>query len=376
MWRTLTISRFLMLLGLGIALPVSGWAVSEKAGMKKDDGAGMPRSATFDVRHELKVMVPDGAKRVRVWFALPQDDPTQSVSDFRVEAPYPYRVERDSEGNKVLYLEAANPREKEFTVLETFKVTRSELRGDVDADKAKPLTDADRARFQRYLQANKYVVIDDDIRLLADQIVGDERNPVLQARKLYDWVLHNVDYWVKDPKTKKASPVGSTSYCLIFRTGNCTDFESLWTSLARAKGIPARIVYGSFFKPDLDAKDVDQSYHCWAEFYVPGLGWVSHDVAVADLYVGDFQTNADNELLVRRTTGDGTYGADPARVDYYFGNLDERRMTWSVGRDLNLSPKQDGEPVNALAKAYVEIDGKVHPEVKGWVRKLTFRERT
>jgi transglutaminase-like putative cysteine protease len=332
--------------------------------------------ATFEVRNELKVMVPDGAKRVRVWFALPQDDPTQSISDFRVEAPYPYRVERDSEGNKVLYLEAANPKEKEFTVLETFNVTRSELRGEIDAGKAKPLTDADRARFQRYLQANKYVVIDDDIRLLADRIVGDETNPVVQARKLYDWVLHNVDYWVKDPKTKKASPVGSTSYCLIFRTGNCTDFESLWTSLARAKGIPARIVYGSFFKPDLDAKDVDQSYHCWAEFYVPGLGWVSHDVAVADLYVGDFQTNADNELLVRRTTGDGTYGADPARVDYYFGNLDERRMTWSVGRDLILSPRQDGEPVNALAKAYVEIDGQVHPEVEGWVRKLTFRERT
>jgi hypothetical protein len=73
----------------------------------------------------------------------------------------------------------------------------------------------------------------------------------------------------------------------------------------------------------------------------------SHDVAIADLYVGDFQTNADNEVLVRRTTADGTYGADPAGVNYYFGNLDERRMTWSVGRDLILNPKQDGEPVNA-----------------------------
>jgi hypothetical protein len=78
---------------------------------------------------------------------------------------------------------------------------------------------------------------------------------------------------------------------------------------------------------------------------------------------------------MRRTTADGLFGADQQKVEYYFGNLDERRMVWSVGRDIVLSPKQDGEPVNALAKAYVEIDGKVHPESTGWVRKLTFRER-
>jgi transglutaminase-like putative cysteine protease len=329
------------------------------------------------VRHELKVMVPEGAKRVRIWFAFPQEeDLAQQVRDLRVEAPYPYRVERDSEGNRVLYLEAENPKEKELTVVESFTVSRSEVRSGVDPSKARPLSDSDRASLERYLRPNKYVVIDDSIRQLADQIVGDEKNPVLAARKIYDWVLHNVDYWVKDPKTKKASPVGSTTYCLIFRTGNCTDFESLWTSLARAKGIPTRIVYGSFFKPEFDGQNQDQSYHCWAQFYAPGVGWVPHDVSVADLYAGDFATTPDNEALVRRTTADGTYGSDPERVNYYFGNLDERRVTWSIGRDLILSPRQDGEPVNALAKAYVEIDGKAHPETKGWVRKLTFRERT
>jgi hypothetical protein len=39
-----------------------------------------------------------------------------------------------------------------------------------------------------------------------------------------------------------------------------------------------------------------------------------------------------------------------------------------------MSPRQDGEPVNALPKAHVEIDGRVHPEGTGWVRKLTYRE--
>src|SRR6266550_5851335 len=332
------------------------------------------RKATFELKNEITVQVPEGTKRVRVWAALPQDDPAQQIKNLKIDAPYPYRVELDSEGSKVLFLEADAPKEKEFKVVTSFVLTRSEVRSGVDAKKAKPISEAERVRLAHYLQPNKHVIIDGDIRKLSLQIVGNEQNPVLAARKLYDWVLENVEYWVKDPKNKKASPVGSTSYCLTFRTGNCTDFESLWASLARARGIPTQIVYGSFLKPDLRAQDQDQSYHCWAEFYAPGLGWVHHDVAVADLYHGDFPVNADNERLLRLTVADGVFGNDPAKVNYYFGNLDERRVVWSRNRDLTLTPRQDGEPVNALPKAYVEVDGKVHPEGTGWTRKLTYRE--
>ena len=352
----------------------AGWADSARADATKP-GTGPLRQATFDLRNEVKVNVPDGARRVRVWLALPQDnDPAQQIRDLKIDAPFPYRFERDSEGSRILYLEVQEPKIKEFTVVQTFVVTRSEIRDPVDPAKARPLTDADRARFAKYLQSNKHVVIDDDIRKLAREIVGDETNPVLAARKLYDWVLDNVEYWVKDPENKKASPVGSTTYCLTFRTGNCTDFESLWASLARATGIPTQIVYGSFLKPDLRARDQDQSYHCWAEFYASGIGWIRHDVAVADLYHGEFPVNTDNERLIKLTTADGTFGNDPPRVNYYFGNLDERRVVWSRNRDLVMSPRQDSEPVNALPKAHVEIDGKVHPEGSGWVRKLTYRE--
>ena len=368
----------LLLVGV-VSLCVAGESGSTQA----SQGDAAKRQATFEVRHELQVAVPEGAQRLRVWFVLPQEDPmpgdgtaaAQRVSDLQIDARYPHRVERDSEGSKILYLEATHPQEKEVKIVETFVVTRTEVRMRVDPSQAKPLTGADRATFAPYLAANKHVAIDDEIRQLAHEIVGDETNPVVAARKLYDWVLHHVDYWVKDPKNKKASPVGSTTYCLTFRTGNCTDFEALWTSLARAAGIPSRIVYGSFFKPDLDGVDADQSYHCWATFYAPGLGWVPHDVAVADMYAGEMVATPASETLMRRTTADGMFGDEPAKVEYYFGNLDERRMVWSVGRDLILSPKQDGEPVNAVAKAYVEIDGKVHPEGSGWVRKLTYRER-
>src|SRR5687768_6664914 len=72
------------------------------------------KQATFDVRHELKVIVPPGAKKVRVWFTMPQDDPAQKIANFKVEAPFPNRIEKDSEGNKVVFLEATDPAMKEF----------------------------------------------------------------------------------------------------------------------------------------------------------------------------------------------------------------------------------------------------------------------
>ncbi len=338
---------------------------------------GMQKSASFDARHELKVMVPEGAKKLRVWMTVPQDAPQQRVTGFRVVSPFAYRIERDkTEGSKFLYVEAVAPTAREFTIVTTFRVTREEVRNRLNPANAKPLSQSERKDLARYLESNTYIIIDDRIRDLAKQIVGDEKNPLMAARKIYDYVLNYAEYWVVDPANKKASPVGSAEYCLTTRTGNCTDFQSLWISIARAAGIPSRIVYGSFFKKELDGKDVDQSYHCWTEFYVSGLGWIPQDVAVADLFAEEIELNEANTALVQRTTPAGYFGKDVKQVDYYFGNLEERRITWSTGRDIILAPRQEGPPINAIPKAYVEIDGQVAKEGANgnWVRKLTYVE--
>jgi transglutaminase-like putative cysteine protease len=343
-------------------------------GLASAGGAPPVRQATFEARQEFTFTVPEGKKKLRAWLTMPQKDPNQTVAGFKVESPYPYRVETDSEGNTFVYLEIEQPPPR-FTVVETFSVVRREQRSGVDPARTRPITDGERKKYARYLAANQNVIIDDEIRSLAATITSGENNPVLAAHMLYDWVLHNVDYWVKYPDKYKASGIGSTEYCLRSRTGNCTDFHSLWASLARARGIPTQVIYGSFFKKELDGKDQDQSYHCWPEFYAPKLGWIPHDVAVADIYAGDFPTTKDNDEKVRLTTGDGYHGGDRAKVEYYFGNIDERRIVWSRGRDLTLSPRQDGGPVNAMAKAYVEVDGVSVADGAGWTRKLTFKEK-
>jgi transglutaminase-like putative cysteine protease len=332
-----------------------------------------PREASFQIKNEFTVKVPKGAKSVRMWFAVPQEDAVSAVRDFNVHADFPVHYYRDDWGNRVGYAELSAPSEGVVTMHEEFGLTRTEIRNTIDPAKTRALTDQERAALFAFLQPSSHVVINDQIKTLSASIAAGETNPILAARKIYNWTLENVDYWVKDPDHLKASPVGSTEYCLTTKTGNCTDFHSLFASLAMAAGIPTRMIYGSLLKPTLNGMQIDGSYHCWIQFYAPNYGWLPLDVSLANIYGKQFPVTDKNQKLVELTTATGYKGFDPAKVDYYFGNLDERRVTWSTGRDLILQPPQDDGPVNALVKIYVEVDGK---QFTDWTRQFTYSETT
>ncbi len=331
-----------------------------------------PKEATFDARHELEVAIPEGAQVVRIWFTQPQSDVASEVRRMKVEstagAP---KSAKDDQGNAYLYWEITKPAAGTFKATTTFEIARKEVCGNVDPAATRAYTPADLKGMEKYLGPTQYVVIDDKIKALAMEVVGDEKNPTAASRLIYDWILGDIEYWVKDPSKLKASTTGSTEHCLTTKTGNCTDFHSLYMSLSRAAGIPTRITYGSFFKGPLDGQDADQSYHCWLEYFAPNVGWIPLDVAVADIFVDGVTLTEENKPKINLTVANGYAGPDPKMVDYYFGNIDERRVVWSHGRDLTLDPKQSGGPINAMAKAYVEIDGK---PFDGYKRKLTFKE--
>ena len=338
---------------------------------------GTDRTATFEARHEFSVDVPEGAERLQAWFAMPsRRDPHQRVSDWRVTAPYPTRVVRDTRGDEFLYMEAEQPAPGRIEVVTTFTIERQEVRANLNPGKTRPHTPAELASMAADLAPSSQSVITPGIRDLATQAVGGERNPILASRRLYDAVLERVDYHVKDPKpdarkTMNSSGTGSSSYTFEKCTGNCTDFHSLYAAMSRAVGIPTRAVYGSFFKGPLNGVDTDQSYHCWIEFHAPGIGWIPLDVAVADVFTEDFQANEYSRPRADLTVADGYHGPDRRLVDYYFGNIEERRVVWHRGRDLEMTdPRQAGPPLLWNPKAYVEIDGK--PGAAG--RKLTYRE--
>lgn len=138
---------------------------------------------------------------------------------------------------------------------------------------------------------------------------------------------------------------GDTERACDIRAGNCTDFHSLFISLARASGIPARFVIGF----PLAGKDGDvKGYHCWAEFYVSGRGWIPVDASEA------------------------SKSSDPALRTYLFGNLDPDRVQFTMGRDLTLKPKTS-EPLNYFIYPHAEANGR---EIGAPAIVLKFREVT
>ena len=119
------------------------------------------------------------------------------------------------------------------------------------------------------------------------------------------------------------------------RTGNCTDFHSLFISWSRANKIPARFEIG-FPLPTERGEGQIKGYHCWAMFHTEDHGWVPVDISEADKH--------------------------PKMKEYYFGNLTADRVGFSVGRDIVLTPKQEGPPLNYFVYPYVEVDGKPLPK--------------
>jgi len=303
--------------------------------------------ATYRIHHTLTIKdLPTGTKKVRVWFWLPQEDESQKVLDFTVaQAPAGFRTEVDpATGTTYLYAEinrpdaAAIPISTDFTLCRRVSATR------LDPRKAGPLTDQHRTAFAEDLRTDvPHMAVNAGMKALADRLCGSETNVVRQARLLYDYVVDNTQHYSKSATAPKSSNRGDAEYCLANGGGACTDLHSLFGALARARGIPTRICFGSLLKAQNEGKETDPGYRCWVLFFVPGYGWTPADLAAANLA--------------------------PEKKDFYFGGLDARRILFSRGRDLTLAPKQDGPPVNLFIRAYVEVDGAPYT---GFDRRLTF----
>ncbi len=137
---------------------------------------------------------------------------------------------------------------------------------------------------------------------------------------------------------------GDFYYVCDAKRGNCTDFHALFIGLCRAVGIPAKFAIGFPIAPKRGEGEIG-GYHCWAEFWLDGFGWVPVDASEA--------------------------GKNPEKKGYYFGTLDENRVQLSIGRDLVLSPPQAGDPVNFFVYPYVEVDGRPFDKVQ---RKFQYRD--
>lgn len=82
------------------------------------------------------------------------------------------------------------------------------------------------------------------------------------ATSIYEWVRQNLIYagYIADDLGAK--------YAINEKKGDCTEYAYLSVALARANGIPARMVGGYVTTQNIAPRPED--YHNWAEFYIDG----------------------------------------------------------------------------------------------------------
>jgi transglutaminase-like putative cysteine protease len=303
-----------------------------------------PPARTFRFTYNFTVKdIPSGAKRVRVWVPVAQSDQHQTVRVLAVKAPVKTRITQDPEyGNRILYAEIPGsvPSEAEFAV--EYEVTRREYsRGDyAQLKRADQQAIVVPASMTRLISPDNLIPTDGKIKALAVEVTGSQKGAVSKAKAAYDYLFTNMRY----DKTGTGWGRGDAVWACDAKHGNCTDFHSPFIGMLRADRIPARFDIG-FPLPEGSEKGDIPGYHCWAEFYAPRTGWIPVDISEA--------------------------WKAKEKQDYFFGSVDANRVQFSTGRDITLSPRQDGPALNYFVYPYVEVDGKPYDKLD---KQFSFKE--
>jgi transglutaminase-like putative cysteine protease len=289
----------------------------------------------FSFHYSFTVRNVTPGERVRVWIPLAHSDTYQTVRVIAKSGDLPLKqVPQPEYGNEVLYAEIPNADKPEYKFSVDYDVVRKEH---VVLVNGKPIHDAPaqkvpRVELARFLEPDRLVPVTGLPAQLAEQETKGATTPLEKAKDIYEYVFRTMKY----DKTGTGWGHGDTLWACDSKHGNCTDFHSVFISMARAEKIPARFQIGFPLPVDKHSAEVP-GYHCWAEFYLDSAGWVPVDISEAWKH--------------------------PEKHDYFFGAHDVNRVQFTQGRDLKLKPAQDGPPLNYFVYPYVEIGGKEYPNV-------------
>jgi len=305
---------------------------------------------TFVFVYEAGVAaVPDGSQQVRLWIPVPMDNNDQKITNVKFlitsdgmtkeaeimpdgglhsASPLACTLAPIKHGSgRSLCIESKG---KPFTVRMNATVTRFETKGGGTATKDDLATAT---------HADKMVPVDGKAAGMAAKI-PDGKDIAATMRAIYDHTLEKMKY---DKPAGQPWGRGDADWACDSCYGNCTDFHSYIMAIARKKGIPVRFEMGFNVPAGTEAEAPVPGYHCWA-FFWDGAKWTPIDASEAD--------------------------KNPARADYLFGTLDMDRVTFTGGRDLQLTPAPAAGSLNFFVYPYCEIDGQECKDVTKSFKRL------
>jgi transglutaminase-like putative cysteine protease len=251
---------------------------------------------------------------VRAWLPIPREYPFQDQFEVISASPATKQIAEPLSPIRSAYFEQAAAKDKPTEFKIEYNYTASGVSFDINPQIVRPLGPKDEA-LKPFVSEAPHVVFTPELRALSRQIVGDETNPCLKAKKCFDWIAEHIRYSFA---IEYSTIRNISDYCRAKGYGDCGQEAMLFIALCRLNGVPARWQTSwNTFPGDLDIHD-------WTEIYLAPYGWMP-----ADPYMGIFAMQYANALTPeqRRTIR-----------DFYFGGLDQYRMIANSDHSQTLVP--------------------------------------
>ncbi|MDD1694072.1 MAG: transglutaminase domain-containing protein [Methanoregula sp.] len=259
---------------------------------------------------------------LKLWIPLPVESGSQTnVTIVSVE---PARYVKSMTGTGadlgLAYLEIPLEEMKDpfLNVTARFRFIQHRQHFSIDPAAVKPYNTSS-PEYLKYTSPGKNIVITPEMKKKAQEIVGNETNPYLQAQKIYWNIVDTYPYSHPPIFLLEMTNTPLSTYFLTTGIGDCGTQSQYFAALCRSLGIPARVPVGY----QMIAKGTPPGIHVWAEYYLEGYGWVPVDVTVAE--GAEWSYNATGNERHRYK-------------EYFFGNLDPYRYIIQNDVDILLTP--------------------------------------
>ena len=285
----------------------------------------MPSSRKFVFDYQVKIL--PRVEALELWLPVPRTDTYQRVTSADISSPVQLAQAEDAvHGNHMLHGTVSGSSDEQ-TISVRYEIERF-LRRDPSLDPKPQIEAVSEAELARFLAADSHVPVDGPVVEEAVQKISMRAPPRERARQIFENLLATLDYDSAGCTPERADQLGNLAVACDMKRGTCTEFHGLFVAHARALKLPARFAFG--FNIPRKAEGYIAGYHCWAEVFLPEVGWFPVDVS---------------EAWKRQ---------DPQERSFYFGNLDANRVQFTTGRDVSLVPPQRTGPVDKFIFPHAE----------------------
>ncbi len=294
--------------------------------------AGFGHKQVYDFSLEFHLENPMDQKAY-VELPLPPDIPNQQKTIYESLSPVPEEIYIDQDGNYLArYL--LSGKENQTVIFRGSIFLYPEDRKKIISSEATVENIPEDVR-ENYTGSEVFWEVDDPvIQEKAVQLTDSGASVISNLNSIYDYVVAHLSY-DKERLAGAFERLGAKKALERRNNALCTEYADLFIALARAAGIPARLVEGyAHSAVVVDTPQVEDALHAWVEVYVPQESSTSHPSRKATggtPSLDDSLSGGRRPPEARQSEGwiqiDPTWGSTTGGSDY-FSFLDLSHVTF------------------------------------------------